>query len=76
MLIVVISIGTSICSADTYFCQQFTKSIIENSPVDYVHEIKLCGSLFDVNCKMRAISAVFTMFYIDHTELLEALAEY
>lgn len=75
-LIVVISIGTSIRSVDTYFCQRFAKSIIENSPVDYVREMKLCGSLFDANCKTGAISAVFTSFYVDHTEPLEALAEY
>ena len=75
-LIVVISIGTSICSVDTHFCQRFAKSIIENSLVDYVCEMKLCGSLFDANCKTGAVSAVFTSFYVDHTEPLEALAEY
>ena len=52
------------------------KSILEGSPVDYVRNMELRGSLFEEKCTSGAISCVFTSFYVDHKEPLEALATY
>lgn len=49
---------------------------MKNSPVQYLRDAKLRGSLFEENCTSGAISSVFTDFYVDHAEPLDALLVY
>lgn len=63
-------------SIDISFCRQYAKSILQGSPVEYVREMSLRGSLFEDTCTSGAVSSVFTNFYVDHAEPLEALAVY
>lgn len=63
-------------SIDLGFCRQNARAILEGSPVGYVREMQLRGSLFEDKCAPGTISCVFTSFYIDHAEPLEALAAY
>lgn len=58
------------------FCQQNAKSIVEGSPVNYIKNMELHGSLFEDGCTTGAVSSAFTKFYIDHKEPLAALAAY
>jgi hypothetical protein len=55
------------------FIREHAKAIIEVSPIDYVKNAKLCGSLFDPEDKSSIISSADTGFFVDHTEPLEAL---
>ena len=66
----------NIHTLDLTFCQQNAKAISEASPVGYVKSMELRGSLFQDRCTTGAVSSVFTNFYIDHDEPLEALAAY
>lgn len=43
------------------------------SPVDYVRNAQLRGSLFDAIDSTGAVSSVFTNFFVDHAEPLRAL---
>jgi hypothetical protein len=61
---------------DTTFCKAYAQTILENSPVAYVKDMEPRGSLFEDKCTTGAISSVFTSFYVDHDEPLEALDEY
>jgi hypothetical protein len=63
-------------SLDLTFCQRNAKSILVGSPVAYVKDMELCGSLFEGGCTTGAVSCVFTNFYVDHNQPLEALAAY
>jgi len=67
---------TSIHSIDTSFCKLYAPTILAKSPVEYIKDMSLCGSLFHDDCKNGAVSSVFTNFYIDHAEPLEALHKY
>ena len=58
------------------FCKEHAQAILESSPVAYVKDMVLHGSLFDANCTTGAVSSVFTSFYVDHSEPLEALDKY
>jgi hypothetical protein len=66
----------SISSLDLTFCQCNAKSILAVSPVAYVKDMELRGSLFEDGCTTGAVSCVFTNFYVNHNEPLEALAAY
>ena len=44
------------------------------SPIRYVRAAKPRGSLFDSGDSDGLISSVYTEFFVDHTEPLEALA--
>lgn len=68
--------GLAIRSINLSFAQANAKSILERSPVPYVRTMRLYGSLFVSDCNTGAISSVFTNFYVDHQEPLEALAAY
>ena len=50
------------------------RSIIEASPVGYVRDAKLRGSLFETGDEHDLVSNVDTGFFVDHGEPLEALA--
>lgn len=46
---------------------------MESSPVTYVKNAVPRGALFDAGDVSGAIASVFTEFYVDHGEPLEAL---
>ncbi|POS75360.1 hypothetical protein DHEL01_v206246 [Diaporthe helianthi] len=48
--------------------------LIAASPVSYVKDAKVCGSLFEARDTTGMVSGVDSNFYVDHTEPLEALA--
>jgi len=60
----------------TTFCKLHAQTILATSPMAYIKEVELRGSLFDNECPTGAISSVFTSFYVDHDEPLEALNMY
>jgi len=68
--------STTIQSIDTLFCHDNARSIMMRSPVKYLQDAELHGSLFEENCTSGAISSVFTNFYVDHAEPLVALSIY
>ena len=48
--------------------------VIEASPIGYVRDAELRGRLFDSGDSNGVVSSVYTSFFVDHTEPLEALA--
>jgi len=61
---------------DTDFIVENTSKILETTPIDYLKDVKLAGSLFEDNCTTGAVSCVFTEFYVDHAEPLTALESF
>lgn len=55
------------------FIRDNAEAIMKGSPIDYVKDAKLRGSLFDPIDTSGAISSVDTAFFIDHTDPLQAL---
>ncbi|KAG6377942.1 hypothetical protein JVT61DRAFT_14735 [Boletus reticuloceps] len=68
--------STAIQSIDTLFYRDIVDSILKASPVKYLRDAKLRGSLFEENCTSGAVSSVYTNFYVDHAEPLDALSVY
>lgn len=58
---------------DLDFIRDNADAIINASPIDYVKNAELYGSLFDSENTSGAISSVNTKFFVDHTETLQAL---
>jgi hypothetical protein len=56
------------------FIRDNAEAVIKVSPISYVKDAELRGSLFDPEDTSGAISSVYTNFFVDHTEPLEALA--
>lgn len=56
------------------FIRDNAEAIMELSPISYVKDAELRGSLFDSNDTSGQVSSVYTKFFVDHTEPLEALA--
>jgi len=48
----------------------------ETCSISYLKAVQVTGSLFQENCDSGAASPVFTGFYVDHAEPLEALEQY
>ncbi|KZF18990.1 hypothetical protein L228DRAFT_264112 [Xylona heveae TC161] len=63
----------NISSVSPGFIQAYAQAIMNLSPIIYVRDAKLCGSLFDQKDTSGAISSVDTQFFVDHTEPLEVL---
>lgn len=59
---------------DVGFIRDNAEAIIKVSPISYVKDAELRGSLFDPDDTSGAISSVNTKFFVDHTEPLEALS--
>ena len=57
---------------NTNFISQHAQAIFSISPVEYLKNIKLCGSLFE-DCPPDIVSCAYTEFYVNHKEPLEAL---
>ena len=58
---------------DLDFIRDNADAVIKASPIDYVKNGELYGSLFDSEDTSGAISSVNTKFFVDHTEPLQAL---
>ncbi|TLD19497.1 hypothetical protein E2P81_ATG07114 [Venturia nashicola] len=61
-------------TASLEFMKDNAHSIMKISPVGYVRDAKLRGSLFDPEDSSGLVSSVDTGFFVDHEEPLEALA--
>jgi hypothetical protein len=68
-----ISIG-GINTVSVGFIRDNAEAIMKLSPISYVKDAELRGSLFDPEDKSGLISSVYTKFFVDHTEPLEALS--
>ena len=66
-------LGVSVELMDTNFIVKNASKILHSTPVDYLKDVKLAGSLFDDSCTNGAVSCVFTELYVDHAELLATL---
>ncbi|KAG1818517.1 uncharacterized protein BJ212DRAFT_1268969, partial [Suillus subaureus] len=55
---------------------QHAKGILASSSISYLKTTQLRGSLFQDSCDNKAISSVFTKFYVEHTEPLAVLEKY
>jgi hypothetical protein len=47
---------------------------MSTSPIPYIRDAELCGTIFDADDTSGIVSGVNTNFFVDHTEPLEALA--
>ena len=56
------------------FIKEYAEKIMKTSPIRYVKDAKLRGSLFKPEDTSGLVSSVETGFWVDHTEPLEALA--
>ena len=56
------------------FIGKYAEDVMEASPVSYVKDAKLRGSVFAPDDTSGLVSAVDSGFFVDHNELLEALA--
>jgi hypothetical protein len=56
------------------FIRDNAEAVTKVSPISYVRDAELRGSLFDPEDTSGVISSVYTNFFVDHTEPLEALA--
>ncbi|KAF2841088.1 hypothetical protein M501DRAFT_1002195 [Patellaria atrata CBS 101060] len=66
--------GHSFNTVSLEFMKKYAESIMKVSPVTYVRDAKLRGSLFDSKDTNGLVSSVDTGFFVDHEEPLEALA--
>ena len=55
------------------FIRDNAEAIMKVSPISYIKDAELRGSLFDPEDTSGAISSVNTRFFVDHTEPLKAL---
>jgi hypothetical protein len=56
------------------FIREHAGAVMDASPVDYIANAGLRGSLFDTEEAKGVVSSVDTQFFVDHAEPLEALA--
>lgn len=56
------------------FIRDNAEAIMKASPIGYVKDAELRGSLFGSEDASGVVSSVYTKFFVDHTEPLEALA--
>lgn len=61
---------------DTNFILNNTAKILDSTPIEYLKGAKPCGTLFEENCTTGAVSSLFTQFYVNHEEPLEALSRF
>ncbi|OAX31111.1 hypothetical protein K503DRAFT_750862 [Rhizopogon vinicolor AM-OR11-026] len=56
-----------------YVINDHAEGILASSSISYLKAAELRGNLFQADCDSGAVSSVFTSFYVDHVEPLEAL---
>ena len=61
---------------DMNFIRDNAAKILAASDVSYLKSVQLRGSIFEADCNTGAVSSVFTEFYVDHDEPLEALDKF
>lgn len=61
---------------DLTFIRDHAEAILTSSSITYLRAAQLKGSIFQADCDDGAVSSVFTSFYVDHAEPLEALEQY
>ncbi|KAL3425113.1 hypothetical protein PVAG01_04394 [Phlyctema vagabunda] len=66
--------GHSISTLQFDFMKRNAQVIMEASPIKYVKDANICGSLFTNEESNGLVSSVNTRFFVDHGEPLEALA--
>ncbi|KAL8932094.1 MAG: hypothetical protein Q9211_006532 [Gyalolechia sp. 1 TL-2023] len=66
--------GSSISTVRLDIIKQYASDIMKASPIRYVKDARLCGSLFHPDDSSGLVSSANTSFWVDHTEPLEALA--
>ena len=69
-----LTVTGSINTVRVNFIQQHAEGIMKASPIRYIQDAKLRGSLFDPEDASGLVSCVDTGFWVDHTEPLETLA--
>ncbi|KAK7408898.1 hypothetical protein QQX98_008902 [Neonectria punicea] len=67
--------GTSIENVSLDFIREHSDVILKASPIQYVKEAAVSGTLFDANDSTGLISGVNTKFLVDHEEPLDALRQ-
>ena len=68
-----LNITGSINTVRLDFIKEHAEDIMKESPIRYVKDAKLRGSLFNPEDASGLVSSVDTGFWVDHTEPLEAL---
>ncbi|CAJ2508386.1 Uu.00g134120.m01.CDS01 [Anthostomella pinea] len=66
--------GTTIEKVPLDFIAENADLLMKSSPIRYIHDAKLCGSLFNTEDSTGLVSGVDTGFFVDHGEPLEALS--
>lgn len=69
-----LNIAGSINTVRLEFIKEHAEEIMRASPIRYVKDAKVCGSLFNPEDTSGLVSSVDTGFWVNHTEPLEALA--
>ncbi|KAI8635013.1 hypothetical protein F5Y19DRAFT_470064 [Xylariaceae sp. FL1651] len=67
--------GSNISTVTVDFVCGNAEAIMKASPISYVKEAELRGSLFNPEDTSGVVSSVYTKFFVDHAEPLEALAQ-
>lgn len=69
-------LDVGVAEVDLQFIRRNAESVLAASFIDYLKGAVLHGKLFQADSDTSAISSVFTQFYVDHAEPLEALEKY
>ncbi|KFX96048.1 hypothetical protein O988_05518 [Pseudogymnoascus sp. VKM F-3808] len=67
------SFGTTIETVPLDYIREEADAVMRSSPIVYVKDAKLCGTIFDPNDSTGLVSGVNTSFFVSHDEPLEAL---
>ncbi|KAG1778111.1 hypothetical protein EV702DRAFT_1179095 [Suillus placidus] len=68
--------GADLKDVDLDFIRVHANWILQSSPISYLNDAQLRGTLFEDNCDHGSILSVFTKFYVNHAEPLRVLASY
>ncbi|KAJ9129953.1 Tartrate dehydrogenase [Pleurostoma richardsiae] len=68
------SFATTIEKVSLDFIKQHAEAVMKTSPITYINQATLCGSLFEPSDSSGLVSGVNTGFFVDHEEPLEALS--
>jgi hypothetical protein len=70
----IIDVKTNV--VNTAFIRDNAQKILDAATVGYLKSAKLRGSLFQENAHPGVISSIYTEFFVDHKEPLEALENF
>ena len=59
---------------DLDFIGKNANEVMSTSPIAYIRDAEVCGTIFNAGDTTGIVSGVNTSFFVDHTEPLEALA--